>query len=352
MKILLYGDTHFSQSSSVIIGSSSSLEGRLQYLINSFEWMYSKAKEYNVDCIIDLGDLSDSPRLTASEITGITRALKYNQDIPEYHLLGNHERQTEDGTINSVNFIDLLPNHHLIKETKQLNNEITFVPYREYVDGDLDDIQRTHYAFSHIDIFGANVGGWALKAGMSPEYLLSKFDIVINGHIHNHSYVVDTPLKKIINLGSISGQNFSSKGTPHIGLLDTETDELSFIDNPHGLSFYNETCNSISDIIKASKAIGETGRKVAVQIKVPMNLVEDARRILNNNDNILVSKIRIQMEKSQLLREEIEEIEKVNTSEGGFNKLRDFVNAKKKLPFDRESILAMVDELERNKLSS
>lgn len=351
MKILIYGDTHFATNSSIVLGSSNTMEGRLQPLIDSFEWMYSIAKENKIDCIIDLGDLADSSKVSATEITAMVKALSFNRDIPEYHILGNHERQTEDGTINSVNFINLLPNHKLYTEIVQLSDEITLVPYREYKDGDLNDIPNTKYAFTHIDIFGANIGGWALKSGMSPDYLLSKFDYVINGHIHNYSVVVDTPFKKIINFGSISGQNFSSKGNPHIGILDTNTDEITFIDNPYGLNFYNETCNSVSDIIKASNAITSSNKKYAVQIKVPLNLVEDARRILEQNNNIVAKKIKILMEKATITSEiDTEEIERVNTTEGGFSKLRDFVNTKSKLPFDKNSILAMVDELEINKV--
>ena len=353
MKILLYADTHFSLNSSILLGSTDSLKGRLEHLINSFKWMYELAREQRVDLIVDLGDLVDSSKLSANEITAVSEALSYNKDIPELHILGNHERQSEDGRINSINFINLINNHRLIIEPEVLNNRYTFIPYQNYKDGDLEGLPNTEYAFTHIDIKGFILGGtWTLKTGLTPEYLMSKYDYIINGHLHTGGYVINNLYKTILNLGSISGQNFSSKGNPRIGVLNTESKEIRFIDNPYGIKFDSITCNTLSEVIDLNNSIKNSDNNYCIQIKVPVHLVEDTSKILGDNDKILAKKIKIDSEKVRILEDtSVEEvsIERVSGKEEGFNKLREFLEKKNKLPYNLDSILKVVNELEKIK---
>ena len=353
MKILLYADTHFSLNSSILLGSTDSLKGRLEHLINSFKWMYELAKEQRVDLIVDLGDLADSSKLSANEITAVSEALSYNKDIPELHILGNHERQSEDGKINSINFINLINNHRLIIEPEVLNNRYTFIPYQNYKDGDLEGLPNTEYAFTHIDIKGFILGGtWTLKTGLTPEYLMSKYDYIINGHLHTGGYVINNLYKTILNLGSISGQNFSSKGNPRIGVLDTESKEIRFINNPYGIKFDSISCNTLSEVIDLNNSIKNSDNNYCIQIKVPVHLVEETSKILGDNNKILAKKIKIDSERVRILEDtSVEEvsIERVSGKEEGFNKLREFLEKKNKLPYNLDSILKVVNELEKIK---
>lgn len=357
MKILLYADTHFSLNSSILLGSADTLHGRLEHLINSFKWMYKLAKEKKIDLIVDLGDLVDSSKLTASEITAVSEALSYNKEIPELHILGNHERQSEDGKINSINFINLINNHRLIIEPEQIDNKYSFIPYQNYKDGDLDELPNTEYAFTHIDIKGFVLGGtWTLKTGLTPDYLMSKYDYIVNGHLHTGGYVINNLYKTILNLGSISGQNFSSKGNPRIGILDSELKEIKFIDNPYGIRFDSFSCNTLSEIIELNNSIKDSDNNYCIQIKVPLHLVEDTSKILGDNSKILAKKIKIDSEKlniSESLDESLSEsIERVSGKEEGFNKLREFLENKNKLPYKLESILPVVNELEKLRIEA
>ena len=356
MKILLYADTHFSLNSSILLGSTDSLQGRLEHLVNSFRWMYELAKEKRVDLIVDLGDLVDSSKLSATEITAVSEALSFNKDIPELHILGNHERQSENGRINSINFINLMNNHRLIVEPEQIDNRYSFIPYQNYKDGDLDELPNTEYAFTHIDIKGFLLGGtWTLKTGLTPDYLMSKYDYIVNGHLHTGGYVVNNLYKTILNLGSISGQNFSSKGNPRIGILDSESRDMKFIDNPYGIRFDSVVCNTLSEVIELNKSIVNSDNNFCIQIKVPIHLVEDTSKILESNNKILAKKIKIDSEKvviSENLEDSLtESIERVSGKEEGFNKLREFLENKNKLPYKLESILPVVNELERMNLN-
>ena len=270
MKIGVYADAHFSLNSSIILGSKGTLSGRLSYLINSFGWMYKQFEDRKVDMIVDLGDLTDSYMLRAEEITAITDALSLKKsDIPEYHILGNHERLDEAGVINSVNFIENYHSHKLIKDVTTIG-DVTFIPYSKYNDGDFDN-NKSKIAFSHIDIFGSDTGGWKLKSGLTPSYLTSVYQLVLNGHIHNGSWVIP---KKVMNVGSISGQNFSSKSVywhPSIAILDTDTLEVELIENPHALRFVQIEAGELSVVInKLSKL--ESNISYGVQVKVPLVL--------------------------------------------------------------------------------
>lgn len=352
MKIGIYADAHFSLNSSIVLGSTNSLSGRLNYLIDSFRWMYEFFKSNNVELIIDLGDLADSYNLRAEEITAISKSLSYNDTVPEYHILGNHERLDESGTINSINFVNNFSNHRVINQVEQFDiqgKSFTIIPYSKYEDGCFDQYKKTDYAFSHIDIFGADTGGWSLKSGLSPVYLTTKFGLTINGHIHNGSWVID---KKIINLGSISGQNFSSKQihwNPSVAILDTETGEITLYENPHALIFINVNCNDLSGVINLVKGL-KSDRSYAVQVKVPLKVVEDARKIVSDCKSVIVSRVLTMLDKSELGSMTYEEIDKVNSVEGGFKQLVDFINEQDSLPYDKSDILKVVTELEDNKL--
>lgn len=314
--------------------------------------MYKYFRSEKVNAILDLGDLADSYNLRAEEITAISQALSYNKSIPEYHILGNHERLDETGTINSINFVENIRNHHIIKSVSQGSIDgldATYIPYGIYEDGCFDNLESTKYAFSHIDIFGSDTGGWSLKSGLSPTYISSKFGLTVNGHIHNGSWVMPN---KILNLGALSGQNFSSKvinWKPSVLIIDTDTDELKFVENPYALNFINKTCETVSDVLAVTKSL-DKNLSYAIQLKVPVAIVEDAHKILDGQSNILVNRIMTLIDKSELGGLTYEEIEKVSSIEGGFQSLVEFINNQEQLPCNKEDILKVVTELEGNKL--
>lgn len=352
MKVLIYADAHFSINSSILLGSSNSLNGRLDHLIRSFEWMYDVAERNNVDAIVDLGDLADSCNLRAEEITAISKALSFNTTIPEYHVLGNHERVSEDGQINSVNFITSFPNHKLFTRITSVDGLGIFIPYGKYEDEDLDAYGEHRIAFTHIDIYGADLGlGWMSKSGMTPAYLKSKFDLVVNGHIHKYGDVYHKQGKRILNLGALSAQNFSAEVTPHIGILDTDTLNIEFIDNPCAIYFCNKTITSLSELTSFIGSL-KKDHSYVVQVKVPISILEDARSIIQSSKCIIGSRIRFNYDvgiDSVNATEDppsLDQLDKVESLEGGFSKLIEFIDSSEdSLPFDKTSILNMIKEL-------
>lgn len=348
MLIGIHADGHIAINSSIVLGQRGSLNGRLSVLLESYKWMYELFSKRNVDFIVNLGDLVDSYNLLAEEITATSQALSYNPGIMEYILLGNHERKSGHGDINSIEFVNNIPNCALIKKVSQLE-DFTFIPYGIYEDGAFDDIPNTKYAFSHIDIYGSDTGGWSLKSGITPQYLMTKFDLVINGHIHNGSWVVKD---RILNIGSISGQNFSSKilnWKPSVGILNTDTGKVELIENPYSLNFYSKTLNGVDKIIKFIDSLD--GQRNVLQLKVPLSIADEVRNVIESSDKIVNSRISVLTEESGLEGLELEEIERLNSVEGGFKKLVEYIEAQDDLPYHKDDILKIVAELEANQLT-
>ena len=352
MKVGVYADAHFSLNSSIILGQANSLEGRLNHLVDSFRWMYNLFRENGVELIVDLGDLADSYILRAEEITAISTSLSFNQEIPEYHILGNHERLDYDGSISSVNFVDTIQNQFIVGSISYLDlggKSATLLPYSNGYDDELiETLPDTDYLFSHLDILGSDTGGWSLTDGIKPTILANKFGMTINGHIHNGSWVIP---KKVLNLGSISGQNFSSRQinwNPSVMILDTETDSYQLFENPYALIFVNKSANTLDKVVKIINEI-DSGT-YAVQLRVPVSLVEDTRRVVSTNPNIIASRIMTKSDKAELEKLGFEEIEHVNTVEGGFEQLIRFLDEQENLPYNIDDIKSMVAELQENKL--
>lgn len=352
MKIGIYADAHFALNSSIILGQANSLEGRLNHLIDSFEWMYGLFRDNGVETIFDLGDLADSYIVRAEEITAISKALSFNPTIPEYHILGNHERLDYSGTISSISFVDNIDNHHVITKPTRMTvdgKSVTMLPYSSgMTDEDIESLDPSDYLFSHIDILGAETGAWSLRDGIKPALLATMFELTVNGHIHNGSWVIPD---KVLNLGSLSGQNFSSKQiawNPSVLILDTDGNRCELHENPCALNFVNTAMGSLDKVVALSGSI--TSGTYAVQIRVPLSMVEEARQIIAKNPHIVASRIMSKADKAELEEMDFEEIEHVDSIEGGFEQLVRFVEEQKKLPYNKNDIDKMILELEENKL--
>ena len=69
MKVLIIGDIHFSQYSSIIRKRGEFYSERLENLLWSINWVEKQAEENKVDKIIYLGDFFDRSDLNAEELT-------------------------------------------------------------------------------------------------------------------------------------------------------------------------------------------------------------------------------------------------------------------------------------------
>lgn len=327
MIVGVYADAHFTMSSSIVIGNTGTTMGRLDRLIKSFEWMYDLFSENSVELIINLGDLTDSPHLRAEEITAISKALSYRKGIPEVHILGNHETVTSDGQINSISMLNSDPLVNLVINPFQTpGGKFLYLPYGSYEEGDLDKYSAD-ILFSHINIKESFINNsFSLRDGISPDYLSRKFSLVINGHIHTGSWV----RRNILNIGSISGINFStgnSSWNHSVGILDTETLDIKLFENPESLRFIKVSADSLGDL--KSKIDQSDHPHNVIQVTVPHDLRTDTRKLLDDA-GVIFSKIVSKFDTYKNMPSEYIKIDRVNTVEDGFKAMMTYFSTKEK----------------------
>ena len=115
--------------------------------------------------------------------------------------------------------------------------EVSFLPYTHDYDMSMYMANsKKRIIFSHNDIKGINYGKYISTSGFDIEDINKSCDLFINGHLHNGENVTD----KIINIGNLSGQNFSEDGLKYkhnIMIIDTNSLEYQKIENPFATYF-------------------------------------------------------------------------------------------------------------------
>lgn len=256
MKILVVGDVHFSQYSSIVRSRGDFYSSRLENCIRSVTWAEREAKESACDAIIYLGDFFDQPTLNAEEITAF-REIVWSNKIQHIFLLGNHEMSGPD--YNSAALLNLVPRSTVVCDSATVpgtffsSNEdelFVFLPYRvpEILEAEWTKIEATihqwrkdHsranvYAFAHSDLRGIQMGQFISKEGLDINSIDKNCDLYFNGHIHNAADISEV----IIDVGNLTGQNFSEDADiydHHILLWDVGN-SIKSLPNPFAFYFY------------------------------------------------------------------------------------------------------------------
>ena len=251
MKILLYTDVHWSMNSSIIQSRGIKYSTRLENLIKSVNWAEHLAEEYGCDKIVCLGDFFDKPTLNAEEITAL-KEIKW-ANISHTFLIGNHETDMQDLQYASCH---ALPDDFEIvdgvAQISTFDSNIYFISYtqdKSIKDFGISKSDKNTIIFSHNDIAGIQYGATISKVGFNINEIEESCDLFINGHIHNG----DAITKKVINLGNLSGQNFSENAfnyKHHAMILDTITMKWTLYENPFAFNFLKITFKDIPNIPK------------------------------------------------------------------------------------------------------
>lgn len=258
MRILLYTDNHFSEFSSIIRSQGSLYSIRLENQIQSLNWVQKKSIEEECDAIICLGDFFDKPTLNDKELTALNN-IEWNKNIPNYFLVGNHESSVNGLAYSSTEALKG-ENRFILNEyssfTDDCNTTIHFLPYiiesdrkelSTYINLKQENINSKNIILSHNDIKGIQMGPFISKTGFTIEDIENNCDLFINGHLHNGMKITN----KIINLGNLTGQNFSEDALRYehkIMILDTHTLEYKYITNPYAFNFYKLEINNENDL--------------------------------------------------------------------------------------------------------
>lgn len=241
MKIGIVGDIHWSKYSSIIRSRGNKYSTRLENCIDSINWAENVIQDNGCDITIYLGDFFDSSDLCAEELSALNE-LNWN-DTPHIFLIGNHEMGMNNLSFSSSHVFNLCPNAKVISTIQVEHFEddtLVFMPYiledkREDFNYYVHD--PNCFVFSHNDIKGIQMGPIISRMGFDIEDINNNCKMFFNGHIHNGSKISD----KIINVGNLTGQNFSEDAIKYnhsICVFDTHTSKCAVFDNPYAFNFF------------------------------------------------------------------------------------------------------------------
>lgn len=238
-KVALVTDTHF--------GARNDNES----LANFFEKFYLEVffpylVKNNIKKIIHLGDAFDRRKFI--NFQSLNRCRHYFYDQAKKHgievdqIVGNHD--TFYKNTNSVNSPDLLLKEYdnvvvysAPSEVDVDGRKLMYVPWicAENHEQTMNLINGTSatIALGHLELDGFEMyKGQPHHGGMSAD-VFSRFDLVLSGHFHHRS-----TNRNITYLGCPYEMTWSDYNDPKgFHILDLETNELTFIENPYKL-FY------------------------------------------------------------------------------------------------------------------
>lgn len=264
--ILVYSDNHFCASSSILRGQGTRYSFRLENQIKTMSWLNELAVKHNCIGMFCAGDFFDRADLNAQEITALGE-IDFNV-LPHYFIVGNHELGRGDCSFSSTHTFLQNNNCEVFANPAILgfNDTLVYIlPYQLQNDArpiesyfsPVDKNYKYKILIMHNDIKGIQLGRYITEDGFDKQDLSSNFDLVINGHIHNQSWVTSN----VLNIGNITGQNFSEDGFKYkhqAMIIDLDTLQYTLITNPYALNFYKIDWSSDPDI----DIINETSQRM------------------------------------------------------------------------------------------
>ena len=308
-KVFIVGDLHFSEFSSIIRKKGQ----RLKNCVDTLNWVEETAREYDCDTIVYLGDFFDSPSLNSEELTAL-QEVKWSS-LQHFVLVGNHDMGNALLECSSTHVLNCLPHFTVIDKPTMAGGNFTYVDFLflPYINEDKDRVlskyitNRIHsrlIVFSHNDIKGIQMGQFISKKGFNIDDIESNCSLYINGHLHNGMDITD----KIINLGNITGQNFSEdafKYEHHAMILDTETGEGYAVPNPYAFNFYKIEIDSKKDF----DSLSYIKKNAVLSIKCKKSLLEEMHTHLR--DELVAEKRVIVIPDDIASEEEVESMSKL-----------------------------------------
>lgn len=298
MRLLIYADPHWSSYSSIVRSRGEKYSTRLENLIKTVNWVELEAQRQNCDGIICLGDFFDKSELNSEEISAL-QEIKWS-NIRHYMIVGNHEMGRSNLELSSAHLFALIPQcgvidfPYVINESN--NTSLMFLPYvlekdrkplKEYFDG--IEPCNNKIIFSHNDISGIQMGKFISTTGFSIEEIEENCNLFINGHLHNGAEIGSN----IINVGNITGQNFSEDAFIYdhkAYILDTDEKSIIPIVNPHAMNFYKLDLTDLRPVIddkEIQNKLSSLHYPAVVTVKINPDINFIVRDLLTTCDNII-----------------------------------------------------------------
>ena len=321
MKIGIIGDVHWCQYSSIVRKRGKKYSLRLENCIDSITWAETLTQSLGCECNVYLGDFFDKPDLNSEEITAL-KEIKWN-NLDKYFLVGNHEMGSNNLEINSSNVFQLLNNYFdsiyglrpffVIDKPAiipiDVNREVGIIllPYilGENKDSISSYITKTQFRkkvlLMHNDIAGIQLGSFISKQGFEIEDIQNNCNLCINGHIHNGSKIAD----KIINIGNLTGQNFSENARSYdhvVFILDTDILTVDVYENPYAFNFYKE------DWTEGIPFVDDFKNNAVLTVQTSEETYDDAKIFIENSKHIVESRILLKPTLKDISQEEIKDL--------------------------------------------
>lgn len=286
MKILIVGDLHLCEYSSILRSQGTLYSTRLENCVASVNWCEALALERGCEKIVYLGDFFDRSDLNAAELTAVSDIDWVN--IPHYFLVGNHEMGMNTLEWSSAHIFKKAGTYVLDKHT-MIDSEdlqICFLPYvleenRKPLSNYFGSRNgKKRVIFSHNDIAGIQMGQFISRAGFTVSEIEENCDLFINGHLHNGSRITE----KIINVGNITGQNFGEDGFKYkhkAFILDTNDLRCETYENPYAINFYK--IDELKDLTNVYNAV--------VTVKVTSDIAPGLKQQIDEDPNIIASRL-------------------------------------------------------------
>jgi predicted phosphodiesterase len=261
MKITICGDIHISETSSIVKKNGDKYSARLENIIDSVWWMNNESSTWR----FQLGDIMDRATVTGNELTAMTK-----MDFSGWTCIaGNHCLDSRGIAAHGVQCQEVITEPE-IRDFKYVYvmmlpyiQEKNRKPLKDIIQQTKDKLtlkEKPLIVMSHNDIAGIQYGKYTSQQGFSIEEIEENCDLFLNGHLHNQEWVSD----KILNVGNLTGQNFTEDFERYkhgIWTLDVEKmyrqfqsgkanakECIEFKENPHAMKFKNVEIFSKRDL--------------------------------------------------------------------------------------------------------
>ena len=246
MKIALITDTHFGAKNDNVSFATFQAE----FYRRTF---FPICRREKIDAVVHLGDCFDRRRYTNFHTLKLAKEMFFNpiyeMGVDLHMLLGNHDCYFKNN--NDVNSVGLTLGEypiHLYKDTPEIVNfdglDILMTPWicpEKYTES-IRKIQKSkaQFAFGHLPLNGSEmIPGFYCEDGISRD-IFKGYERVFSGHFHQQQD--DGQIRYLGAPYEITWSDYDSAKGFHI--LDTETRELEFYQNPNRLFkkiFYDDS---------------------------------------------------------------------------------------------------------------
>lgn len=280
MKVAITADLQFAEQGKLSHQTDEGITSRLSDQIQCFLWIVDTAVEEGCERLVVVGDLYDSRRsIPVSVLDRVCRAFAYAAERLHVDVVvGNHDTPLRTPGINSL---QTLLGSSEVWDAPGVDGEFAFVPWVEDPDeyrhgiGTVAAEKSAKYLFSHVMIEGAvpaEVG--KPKTDLRPK----RWNLVFLGDIHE-------PMEFSPNIqyaGAPMQHHYGDAGGERgFFILDTDTDELEFVENDVSPRFHMFTDESFEhdvgerDYVRIRVTDADLGAEIAAEVGKLTSWVEN-----------------------------------------------------------------------------